>query len=150
MLMSTTKRRCLTNVQIDAAFRRRDRRLATEPLATSVRYISTRNSIVVEMNNGASLVIPRQLLQGLRDASPSQLRNACVSGRGTSLSWPDLDADFTIMSLLHGLYGGRKWMSELARHAGTATSEAKAKAARINGAKGGRPRKAAGRTRARR
>lgn len=65
------------------------------------------------------------------------------------LSWPDLDADFTIMSLLQGIYGGRKWMSELARHAGAATSEAKAIAARINGAKGGRPRKAARRTRAR-
>jgi len=148
--MSTTKRRRLTDVEIDAAFRRRDRRLATEPLAISVRYIPTRNRVVVEMNNGASLVIPRQLLQGLSDASPSQLRNAIVSGRGTTLSWPDLDADFTIMSLLHGVYGGKKWTSELARRAGATTSEAKARAARINGAKGGRPRKAAGRTRARR
>jgi hypothetical protein len=146
--MSITKSRRLTNAEIDAAFRRRDRRLSMEPLAISVRYIPTRNSIVVEMNNGASLVIPRQLLQGLGDASHLQLRNAYVSGRGTSLSWPDLDADFTIMSLLHGVYGGKKWMSELARRAGAATSEAKAKAARLNGAKGGRPRKAAGRTRA--
>lgn len=147
--MTTTKHRRLTNAEIDAAFRRRDRRLETEPLAVSVRYIPARSSVVVEMNNGASLVIPRQLLQGLNEASPSQLRNACVSGRGTSLSWPDLDADFTIMSLLHGVYGGKKWMSELARHAGTATSEAKARAARINGVKGGRPPKAAGRTRVR-
>lgn len=139
--MNTTRHRPLTNAEIDAAFGRRDRRLSTEPLALSVRYIPARNSIVIEMNNGASLVIPRQLLQGLEDASPSQLRNACVSGRGTSVSWPDLDADFTIMSLLHGVYGGNKWMSELARHAGAARSKAKTKAARINGAKGGRPRK---------
>jgi len=145
--MNTTRRRPLTNAEIDAAFRRRDRRLSTEPLAISVRYIPTRNSIVIEMNNGASLVIPRQLLQGLEDASPSRLRTACVSGRGTSVSWPDLDAEFTIMSLLHGVYGGNKWMSELARHAGAARSKAKAKAARINGAKGRRPRKVAGRTR---
>jgi hypothetical protein len=145
--MSIARSRRLTNAEIDAAFRRRDRRLAKEPLAISVRYILARDSVVVEMNNGACLVIPRQLLQGLSDASPLQLRNAYVSGRGTSLSWPDLDADFTIMSLLHGIYGGKKWMSELARRAGAATSEAKAKAARLNGAKGGRPRKAAGRTR---
>ena len=147
--MRTTKRRHLTNAEIDAAFRRRDRRLATEPLAISVRYLPTRNRVIVEMNNGASLAIPRQLLQGLDDASPSQLRNACVSGRGTAVSWPDLDADFTIVSLLHGIYGGRKWMSELARHAGAATTEAKARAARINGAKGGRPRNASDPTRAR-
>jgi Protein of unknown function (DUF2442) len=149
--MRTTKtRRPLTNAQIDAAFRRRERRLTREPLATSVRYVPTRDSVVVQMNNEASLIIPRRLLQGLGDASVSELRNACVSGRGTSVSWPALDADFTIVSLLHGVYGGKKWMSELARHAGKATSEAKAKAARINGAKGGRPRNSAGRTRARR
>ena len=147
--MSTTKRR-LTDAEIDAAFERRDRRLATEPLATSVRYIPTRNSIIVEMNNGASLVVPRRLLQGLKGALPSQLRNGRVSDRGTSLSWPDLDVDFTIMSLLHGVYGGRTWMSELARRAGAATSEAKARAARVNGAKGGRPRKAAAPARTRR
>jgi hypothetical protein len=94
------------------------------------------------MNNGASLIIRGHLLQGLGDASRSQLRNARVSGRGTSLTWPDLDADFTIMSLVQGVYGGTKWMSELARQAGAATSESKAKAARINGKKGGRPRKA--------
>jgi hypothetical protein len=143
--MKTTKRTDLTNSKIDAAFRRRDRRLANEPLAISVRYSPARESVIVEMNNGASLVIPRQLLQGLSDASPSQLRNAEVSGRGTSLSWPDLDADFTIMSLLHGVYGGKKWMSELARQAGTVTSDAKAEAARLNGTKGGRPRKTTGR-----
>jgi hypothetical protein len=102
------------------------------------------------MNNGASLVIPRRLLQGLSDASPSQLRTAVVSERGTSLSWPDVDADFTIMSLLHGIYGGKKWMSELARQAGSVTSEAKAQAARLNGTKGGRPRKTEGHTLSRR
>lgn len=144
--MSPTKRHRLSNAEIDAAFRRRDRRLVGEPLAISVRYVSKRDSVVVDMNNGASLLIPRLLLQGLDYASPAQLRNALVSGHGTSVSWPDLDADFTIISLLHGVYGGSRWMSELARHAGAAKSEAKARAARINGAKGGRPRKAAPRS----
>jgi hypothetical protein len=148
--MRTKTRQPVTNVAIDAAFRRRERRLSREPLATLVRYVPTHDSVMVEMNNGASLIIPRRLLQGLGDASVSKLRNACVSGHGTSVSWPDLDADFTIVSLLHGVYGGKKWMSELARHAGKATSEAKAKAARINGAKGGRPRNSAARKRARR
>ena len=41
-----------------------------------------------------------------------------------------------------GIFGTREWMSELARHAGSRTSAAKAKAARENGRKGGRPRKA--------
>jgi hypothetical protein len=131
----------ISDEQIDAAYRRNDERLATEPLAVSVRYDRRRDTIVVEMNNRAELVIPRQLMQGLRDATPEALRGGEIAGQGTELTWPQLDADFTVISLLRGVYGGRKWMSELARHAGATTSAAKAAAARANGRKGGRPRK---------
>ncbi|HEY1883231.1 MAG TPA: DUF2442 domain-containing protein [Candidatus Cybelea sp.] len=139
---STKARRPLTNVQIDAAYRRREKRLRAEPLATSVRFLPSRGAVLIEMNNGAALIIPRRLLQGLRAASPAQLRRARIDAKGTVVSWPELDADFTIVSLLHGVYGGKRWMSELARHAGESKSAAKATAARINGVKGGRPRKA--------
>jgi hypothetical protein len=139
----TATKSTLTDAEIDAAYQRYEERLATEPLAVSVRYLPSRDVVVIEMNNGASLVIPRRLLQGLSEASQAHLRHATIAASGTCLRWPDLDADFTIMGLLHGIYGGKKWMSELARHAGQATSDAKAIAARINGAKGGRPRKGA-------
>ena len=43
--------------------------------------------------------------------------------------------------LLNGILGTKALMSELARRAGSVTSPAKAAAARVNGAKGGRPRK---------
>ena len=146
--MKTTKRRRpLTNAEIDAAYRRYDEMLAREPLATEVRYLPKRDVVLVEMNNGASLIIPRRLMQGLNGATPAQMRRPCILGDGTILSWPELDADFTVMSLLQGVYGGRHWMSELARHGGAAKSEAKTKAARLNGAKGGRPRKAPARRR---
>lgn len=41
----------------------------------------------------------------------------------TCASRPDHDVDFTIISLPHGLHGGKEPMSELARHAGAARSE---------------------------
>ncbi len=144
---ATKRRRSLSDAEITAAYRRRDRRLAREPLATSVRYLPSRDAVLIEMDNRAALIIPRRLLQGLTDASPAQLRRGNVEGRGTAVSWPELDADFTIMSLLHGVYGGKRWMSELARRGGEAKSLAKARAARVNGAKGGRPRKTGARTR---
>jgi hypothetical protein len=141
--MNTTKRRrSLSDAEIEAAYRRQDERLAREPLATKVRYLPSRDLVLIEMNNGASLTIPRRLLQGLKDAAPAELRRVWVSEQGTVISWPDVDADFTVMSLLHGVYGGGRWMSELARRGGEARSKAKARAARLNGAKGGRPRKA--------
>jgi hypothetical protein len=58
---------------------------------------------------------------------------------GTALRWPDLDVVLYIPALMKGVFGTKKWMSELGRAGGKATSAAKAQAARENGAKGGRP-----------
>jgi hypothetical protein len=130
----------VSDAEIEAAYRRHEERLATEPLAVGVRYDHRRDTIVVRMNNEAQLTIPRRLLQGLREATSAELRGGEVADAGTALTWPALDADFTVLSLLRGVYGGRRWMSELARHAGATTSPAKAAASRRNGRKGGRPR----------
>ncbi len=131
-----------TDAELEAAYRRYEERLRTEPLATDVRYDGVGDTVIIEMNNGAALVIPRRLMQGLSEATPEQLRRGDIAGSGTCLEWRDVDADFEVISLLRGIYGGKRWMSELARHAGSHTSPAKAAAARRNGAKGGRPRKA--------
>ena len=67
-----------------------------------------------------------------------------VDGAGFNLSWPKLDVDLYVPALVAGVFGTRAWIArELARVAGRARSPAKAAAARSNGAKGGRPRKAA-------
>lgn len=141
--MMSEKQAKLTDSTIDAAYRRRDAKLAVEPLAVGTWYDRVGDTIIVEMNNGAALVIPRRFMQGLSNASTEQLQRGMIAGQGTALEWPDLDADFTIISLLRGVYGGKQWMSELARHAGSRTSKAKAAAAKRNGTKGGRPRKVA-------
>ena len=54
--------------------------------------------------------------------------------------WPKLDAGLTVAGLLAGIFGSRMWMREFASSGGKAVSERKAAAARVNGAKGGRPR----------
>jgi hypothetical protein len=65
-----------------------------------------------------------------------------LEGRG--LHWEPLDVDLSVPGLLAGLFGTRAYMDrQRAARAGAATSAAKAAAARRNGAKGGRPRKAA-------
>jgi hypothetical protein len=58
---------------------------------------------------------------------------------GFGLHWETLDVDFSVAGLVNGIFGTAKWM---AARAGRAISPAKAAAARANGAKGGRPRKA--------
>lgn len=131
-----------TDAEIDAAFERA-KDLIGEPLAVNVQYDSKLRVLVVSLSNGRRLAMPVENLQGLESASPEQIRMYELVGRGTGIHFPALDADFYVPALIEGVYGNRVWMSELGRKGGSATSEAKKQAARVNGARGGRPKKPA-------
>jgi hypothetical protein len=60
-------------------------------------------------------------------------------GRGTGISFPELDVDLYVPALIEGVYGNRRWMAQLGKKGGKAKTEAKRIAARANGARGGRP-----------
>lgn len=110
--------------------------------ATAARFDTRKKLIVIELANGASFAFPPSLAQGLADARPSELADIEITPMGVGLHWPQLDADLTVEGLLAGVFGSRAWMRQHAAKAGRATSPAKTLAARANGAKGGRPRKA--------
>ncbi|MEW5886817.1 MAG: DUF2442 domain-containing protein [Pseudomonadota bacterium] len=110
--------------------------------AVAARYDSRNKRVQVELANGSWFAFPPTLVQGLAAASVADLSEIEISPLGTGLHWPRLDADLTVQGLLAGAFGSRAWMRELAAKAGRASSPAKASAARANGAKGGRPRKA--------
>gem|GEM_PF-737353 len=65
-----------------------------------------------------------------------------VEDRGATIVWPKLDIDFSVAEMLPE-YLGIVTLRASARRAGKATSQAKTLAARVNGAKDGRPRKIA-------
>lgn len=134
----------LIDRQIDRAVTRSRRDVAAgEPRAAKARYDRRTGRVVVDLTNGCSFVFPARSLQGLERASDSELAAVEVLGAGYGLHWDALDADFAVPGLLMGIFGTRAWMrSEMARQAGRATSTAKAVAARSNGRKGGRPRRA--------
>ena len=105
----------INQTTLSAARRRHRRRLSTEPTATKVRYDVRRDAVVIEMKSGASLIVPRRLMQGLSEGTPAQLRDVDIGGGGTEIYWGDLDAAFTIMNLLGGIYGSKHWMAEIGR-----------------------------------
>ena len=109
------------------------------PRATAVRYAA--GKIVVALDSGVELRFPPALAQGLADASPRELSEVVIEAGGLSLHWPKLDADFYVPALAQGALGTRQWMSRIGRTGGRSRSVAKARAARANGAKGGRPKK---------
>jgi hypothetical protein len=127
----------LTDAQIDAALERGKVARASEPRAESARYDGKSERIIVELSNGATFAFPPRLAEGLAEASPAQLADVQVQGAGFGLHWESLDVDYSVPGLMSGIFGTARWM---ASRAGSATSPAKAAAARENGKRGGRPR----------
>jgi hypothetical protein len=113
----------------------------TEPRAKSVHYDEATDLIVIELKNGAFFSFPPHLAQGLGDGTPEQLNDIWLDASGSSVHWDSLDVDFDIPLLIQGVFGTKAWMAELGRKGGQASTPAKARAARENGKKGGRPRK---------
>ena len=126
-----------TDAEIDAALARaRADGIDNEPVAQSVRYIPAHDIYIVSLTDGTRLVLQREKLQGLQNASKVQLSDVRVEMLGTGINWPGLDVDRYVPALIKGIYGTKKWLAELGRAGGSVKSEAKARAARENGAKG--------------
>jgi hypothetical protein len=132
----------VADAQLKIAEARGRKMLKTEPRAVAARYDEASDRVVIDLANGCSYAFPPKLVQDLHAAKPDDLADVEIDGLGFNLHWPALDVDLFVPALVSGIFGTRGWMmSELARVAGRKTSPAKAAAARINGTKGGRPRK---------
>jgi hypothetical protein len=132
----------LTDTAIDAALERGCAARASEPRAVAARFDRASGRVIVDLENGCTFAFPPHLAQGLEGATDDQLAAIELLGRGYGLRWDELDVDLSLPGLMAGIFGTKAWV---ARRAGQATSPAKAVAARVNGAKGGRPRKSVNR-----
>ncbi len=134
----------MTDKDIAQAEERMRATMAEGPRAKAARYDRRRAQIVVALDNGLELAFRPDLAEGLSKASPAELAVIEISPTGLGLHWPKLDADLYLPSLLNGVFGSPRWMAGLlGKRGGRSRSRAKAEAARINGQRGGRPRKAA-------
>jgi hypothetical protein len=130
-----------TDAAIDAAVARATMREPYRPQAVAATYRAADDKIAITLATGVELAIPRQLLQGLNGATPAQLAGVEILGPGDTLHWEALDVGHYVPSLIEGVFGNRRWMSEIGRRGGTARTAAKVAAARTNGRQGGRPRR---------
>jgi len=127
-----------------AATRRSKRKQATTPMAIAVHYNKKANRVVISLNTKVEVMFNPSDVQGLEDATPSQLAEIEITPSGFGLYFPQVDADIDVPNLLDGLTGSRKWMAaRLGAQGGKSRSAPKRTAARANGALGGRPRKSA-------
>ena len=126
--------------QINSAMARARQLEAHDPRVVSLQYESKEDLVSLSFADGLKVSIPRKQLQGLERANQTQLSKIEIVGNGTGLHWPLLDVEHYVLGLLEHRFGTKRWMNEIGRRGGLAKSEAKTKAARRNGLKGGRPR----------
>ncbi|MEX2583635.1 MAG: DUF2442 domain-containing protein [Gemmatimonadota bacterium] len=111
-----------------------------EPRARAARYERERALVVVDLRRGYAFGFPPERIPGLEDATPTQLERMRISPSGDGLHWDELDAHASLTGLMAEALNLREWAPRIL---GQVRSEAKSRAARANGLKGGRPRQSA-------
>jgi hypothetical protein len=135
--------------QLEQMFKEADKRgkdrLTNEPHASHAAYDAHTRRLIIELHNGCVLMVPVDLMQGLRGASDAELEDFELMPRGFDLHWKALDAQFTVAGLLAGRLGTKAWIAELERTGWKTAPTAKRPATRANGLKkeGARAAKAA-------
>jgi hypothetical protein len=137
--------RRLTDAEILAqipAARAREARARKQGLrATRAKFDRRARRIVLELTSGHSFAFPVKSVRALEGVTDAQLSSVELDPSGVALRWDALDIDLSVPGLLFSAFGERERFSHLASLAGRVTTEAKARAARANGRKGGRPKK---------
>ncbi len=99
--------------QFEEATERGKKFLAEAPKAQQVKYERRNKRLMLELYNGATLIIPTENVQGLRGAADEDLEEVELLFEGTTVHWEKLDVDFYVESFMRGVFGTPKWMSEL-------------------------------------
>ena len=125
--------------QIDAAIARQSQIDAVEPRANKVLFDDGRFTLC--FNNGATFSFLAESTEAIAALPTEILATVELTPSGKGLRWDEPDIDLSIQSLLLGIFGSNVWMSKIGSRGSSSTSEKKKAASRVNGAKGGRPRK---------
>jgi hypothetical protein len=129
--------------QVAGARRRAQRKLRTEPHASRARFDKGQRALHVELTNGAAFEVPIDLVPVLADASDKELAEVEVGPAGVGLRWESLDTHLSVATLASAALGATVLLRAAGSLGGSARTRAKKRAARLNGMKGGRPRKTA-------
>jgi hypothetical protein len=129
--------------QIPAARARAAESRRTKPYAASARYDRRTRTVRIVLKSGAEVSLPLAMFPELAGAKPAELADLELLGSGSCLNWERLDVQYSVPATIRDALGTWVLMQAAGSAGGSVRSKAKAVAARENGKKGGRPRKAA-------
>jgi hypothetical protein len=113
------------------------------PHAIRARYDRRLRRILIRFSSGLDVSFSPRDAQGLEKATAAQLNQIEISPSGHGVHFPRIDVDLYLPALLMGFLGSRNWMAgRLGALGGKSRSAAKIAAAKRNGRRGGRPRRA--------
>lgn len=106
-----------------------------------VSYDASTGHVVLQLTNDASFRVPVSVFPDVAESSDAVRRTVRLSDDRRGLRWDRLDSEYKSPYLMGVLLGPVAWRQALVSAFAGIKSPAKARAARANGAKGGRPRK---------
>jgi hypothetical protein len=109
-----------------------------EPRVVGAHYDHATSRVLVELSNGCLFGFPVWMVPGTSRATSDELERIELEPFGEAVIWSRINADVHVTGLMLSVLNVKTWA---AKYLGSATSPAKAVAARENGKKGGRPRK---------
>jgi hypothetical protein len=124
--------------QNEAAIREAREADRIEPRANTVTYDPRKGLVLVELRNGFAFGFPPERVPGLNETTAKQLAEVEISPSGDGLRWDNLDVHVSLTGLIAEAMNLKEWAPRIM---GQTRSSKKARASRINGLKGGRPRK---------
>ena len=86
-----------------------------EPRIVEGTYQRDLELFILKLSDGRRLVLPRENLQWVADATPEKAADFSFEPHGSHIWWPQLDEGLSLEGLLEGLTGNEKWMAKIQR-----------------------------------